>query len=137
MNDISTVGKEFTDWFADLMGLEEGTNLFYMYQPETDNTATWWIEQGSAVISRECVTKQLIKRYSFLLNYRNVKAKEVDKQIDKAQQLLSHVTCFNLPDYVVYRLEVSNLGSHQTHDSESRMRGTLQVALSIYDDYSG
>lgn len=136
MNDIPTVGKEFVDWFGDLMGLESGSNLFYMYQPETDETPSWWIEQNSGMISKELATKQYVKRFNFLIYYRNTKAKEVDKQIDKAQQLLSHTKCFNLPDYTVYRLEVSNLGTQNSHDGEGRYRGTLQVALSIYDDYS-
>ena len=69
------------------------------------------------------------------MNYRDVKAQNVDEEIFRIETILNRLTCANLDNFELYELSTSNLGSYEDADVEGRFKGTIQISVKIHDDY--
>lgn len=132
---MNTVGKEFVNFLCSTFGLQFGKDIFYMKVPDEEGKV-YWVTLVGSTLDRELKTKQKIKQYHFLLNYRSTSSKDVDEEIFKIETVLNRMTCVEFDDFDLYEIKTSNLGTYEDADVEGRMRGTLQVSVKIHDDYS-
>lgn len=131
---MNTIGKEFSEFLCKLLNLEFGKDFFYMRVPDEVGPVYWMTLIGSYV-NRDLKTKQKIKEYQFVLNYRDVKAQNVDEEIFRIETILNRLTCAELDNFELYELSTSNLGSYEDADVEGRFKGTIQISVKIHDDY--
>jgi hypothetical protein len=132
---MKTVGKEFVDFLCEEFSLTFGQNMFYLNAPDVQSDI-YWLVPSNSLISKTLRTKQLVNEYRFIFYYRNTNAQKVEETLFQMSQIISHITCLKLPDYTIYNTEVANLGTFLDADSEGRHRGSIEIVLRVYDNYS-
>ena len=131
---MNTIGVEFSNFICKLFGLEFGKNFFYPRVPDEEAPVYWMTLMGS-LLNRKLKTHQNIKEYVFVLNYRDVKAQNVDEKIFEIETVLNHLTCSKLEHFDLYEITTSNLGTYEDVDSEGRFKGSIQIVVKVHDDY--
>lgn len=129
-----TIGKEISNYLCNLFSLTFGTDFYYMRVPDEPGPVYWMTLMGSYV-NRDLKTRQKIKEYQFVLNYRDIKAQNVDEKISEIENVLSHLSCVKLDNFDLYDIAVSNLGTYEDVDVENRFKGSIQISVKIHDDY--
>lgn len=129
-----TIGKEISNFLCDLFGLKFGKDFYYMRVPDEPGPVYWLVLIGS-YINRDLRTKQKIKEYQFVLNYRDVKAQNVDEKVFEIAETISHLSCVSLDNFDLYDISASNLGTYEDADIEDRFKGSVQIVVRIHDDY--
>lgn len=129
-----TVAQSFIQWLENKGVATFGQDLYLRRAPdskETPEAIYWIIPNGGFPIGRN-KTGEMIKQYSFTINYRSVKAKDVEEKLFELEELLNCQSCVVLEGYEVLEVEVDVFSSDGDIDDEDRETGLLQVNIKTY-----
>lgn len=132
----NTIGREVIDFLCKELDLVFGDDIFFMRVPTTGNKPVFWLIQNGGYVDRQLKTRQKVKTYSYMLRYRDAKAKDVDEMIFKTETILNRLSCIKFKNFYVYSVQVNSLGTDEDVDVQDRYVGSLSLTVSIYDDYS-
>lgn len=135
---METIQKEFFDWLCQTFGFTPGVNAFQNRVPTTNQTgdaSLMWLIEDPSYVTRQFVTSSKLKEYNFSINYRNVRAREVDLKTLEMEQVINHLRCFSLPSYKVMQIQATSFGADVDPDSEKFIRGTISVSCVVLDNY--
>lgn len=135
---METVQKELFDWLCNEFRFVGGQNAFQNRVPTTNQLGDqpiMWLVQSSGFVVRQFHSHSKLKEYVFLLNYRNVKAQAVEREILEMEQVINHVKCFDLPSYKVIQIQSDSFGTDVDPDAEKFTRGSLSITLQVLDNY--
>ena len=132
----NTIGREVIDFLCEELDLVFGDDIFFMRVPVTGKKAIFWLIQNGGYVERQLKTRQKVKTYSYMLRYRDIKAKDVDEMIFKTETILNRLSCIKFKNFYVYSVQVNSLGTDEDVDVQDRYVGSLSLTVSIYDDYS-
>ena len=132
----NTIGREVIDFLCNELDLVFGDDIFFMRVPTTGKKPVFWLIQNGGYVDRQLKTRQKVKSYSYMLRYRDTKAKNVDETIFKVETILNRLSCIKFKNFQVYNVQVGSLGTDEDVDVQDRYVGSLSLTISIYDDYS-
>lgn len=135
---METIQKEFFDWLCETFGFEPAVNAFQNTLPTTNQTGdqpVMWLVENTAFVTRQFATKSKLKEYSFLINYRDVRARDVELKVLELEQVINHVACFSLPSYQVMQIQANSFGADRDPDAEKFTRGSVSVTFVVLDNY--
>lgn len=136
---METVQKEFFDWFCSEFGFIGGENAFMNRLPNTNQTGqstpVVWVLENNGFVTRQFTSKTKQKEYNLVVNYRAAKAKDVDEAVLEFEQVINHLTCFELPSYKVVSIQADSFNSDLDADAEGFYRGTVSITINIIDNY--
>lgn len=131
---MNTIGVELSAFLCEQFDLSFGENFFYTRVPDVAGPV-YWLTLINSVVNRNFKTKQKIKEYSFVLNYRDISSRIVDEKIFEIETILNRLTCTQFENFELYELSTSNLGTYEDNDVEGRFKGSIQIVVKILDDY--
>lgn len=129
-----TITESFIQWLEDEGVATFGQDLYLRRVPDSPKTPSsvyWIIPSGGFVIGKN-KTGEMIKQYSYIINYRAVKAKEVEEKLYALEDLLNCQDCIELEGYQVLNVEVSVFPDDGDIDDEDRETGLLQINIQTY-----
>ena len=135
---METVQKQFFDWLNRVFGFTAGVDSFQNKLPSTQQVGdkpVLWLVENTAYVTRQYASHSKLKEYSFLLNYRDIKAQDVKQKILEFEQVINHTDCFHLPDYEVMSIEAESFGADQDPDAQKFTRGNLSIIITVLDNY--
>ena len=129
-----TVTEAFIAWIEAQGVATFGQDLYLRRVPDSKQTPSslyWIIPSGGFPLGRNR-TGEMIKQYSYLINYRAKKAREVEDKLFELEELLNCQSCIVLEGYQVLDVEVTSFADDSDMDEEGRETGLLQVNIKIY-----
>lgn len=135
---METIQKEFFDWLCDTFGFIPAENAFQNVLPTTNqigNKPVMWLVENTSYVTQQFATRSKLKEYSFLVNYRDVRARDVELKVLEMEQVINHTTCFTLPSYQVMQIQASSFGADRDPDAEKFTRGSISITLIVLDNY--
>lgn len=133
---METLTKELFDWLAINLGWHPGTNAFMSRVPSSQTVQEcYWLIANNNFVVRQFATRTKEKESSFLLNYRNVRARDVDNEIMRMENIINHLGCFKLKDYDVTYIRADSWSAAEDADAEGFYRGFLTINLRTIDNY--
>lgn len=135
---METIQKEFFSWLCETFGFAPGVNAFQNRVPTTNQTgdgSLMWLIEDPGYVTRQFVSSSKLKEYNFSINYRNVRARDVELKLLEMEQVINHLKCFTLPSYKVIQIQANSFGADEDPDAEKFMRGTVSVMLVVLDNY--
>lgn len=135
---METIEKEFFDWLCETFDFKPAVNAFMHALPTTNQTGdqpVLWLVANDAFVSRQFASRSKLKEYSFLINYREVRARNVDLKVLEIEQAINHTSCFMLPSYQVMQMQATSFGADRDPDAEKFTRGSIAVTLTVLDNY--
>ena len=129
-----TISKAFIDWLEAKGVATFGQDLYLRRLPDSKYTpsSVYWVIPGGGFPLGKNRTGEIIKQYTFIVNYRSTKAQEVDEKLMELEELLSCENCFTLEGYEVIEVEVSTYPDDSDTDTEDREQGFLQANIKTY-----
>lgn len=135
---METIQKEFFDWLCAEFGFLAGKNAFQNKLPNTNQLGdqpVMWLIENSAYVIQQFHSHSKMKEYSFLLHYRDVRARDVELKVLELEQVLNHVHCFTLPSYKVISMMANSFGNDVDPDAEKFTRGSISITIRVLDNY--
>lgn len=135
---METLQKQLFDWLNKVFGFTAGKDSFQNKLPSTQQVGdqpVLWLVENNAFVSRQFTSHSKLKEYSFLLNYRDIKAQDVKQKILEFEQIINHLECFHLPDYEVISIVAESFGADQDPDAQKFTRGNIALTLVVLDNY--
>lgn len=129
-----TVTQSFIQWLETQGVATFGQDLYLRRVPDSKQTPSslyWIIPSGGFALGRNR-TGEMIKQYSYLINYRAKKAREVEDKLFELEEMLNCQSCIVLEGYQVLDVEVTSFADDSDMDEEGRETGLLQVNIKIY-----
>lgn len=129
-----TITEAFIKWLEDEGVATFGQDLYLRQVPDSKSTSDaiyWIIPSGGMTIGRNR-TGELIKQYSYVINYRNIDPEEVENKLYELEELLNCQSCIKLEGYQVLGIEVSVYPDDGDIDDEGSETGLLQVNIQTY-----
>lgn len=129
-----TIAKAFIDWLQAEGVATFGQDLYLRRVPdskETQASVYWIIPNGGFPLGRNR-TGEMIKQYSFLINYRSKKAEDVETKLFELEEKINCQGCLQLEGFQVLDVEVSSFPDDSDTDAEDRETGFLQVNIKTY-----
>ena len=133
-----TIAKAFIDWLENEGVATFGQDLYLRRVPDskyTPSSVYWVIPSGGYPLGKN-KTGEIIKQYSFLINYRSTKAEDVDQKLFELEELLNCQDCLQLEGFEVLEVEVSSFADDGDIDGEDREQGFLQANIKTYKQIS-
>lgn len=129
-----TITESFIQWLEGQGVATFGQDLYLRRVPDSKNTPTslYWIIPGGGFPLGRNRTGEMIKQYSYTINYRSNKVKEVEEKLNALEELLNCQNCIVLDGYEVLEVEVNVFPSDGDNDEEDRETGLLQVNIKTY-----
>lgn len=135
---METLQKQLFDWLNKTFGFTGGKDSFQNHLPSTNQLGdkpVMWLVENPAYVTRQFASHSKLKEYSFLLNYRDIKAQDVSKKILEMEQVINHTECFHLPDYEVISITAESFGADEDPDAQKFTRGNIALLLVVLDNY--
>lgn len=134
---MRTLATEMFEWLAEEIGFNIGENAFMNILPDTNQVKgeAYWLIDNNSYVSRQMISRSKLKRYTLVLNYRNVSARVVDNKILQIEQILNHTTCLQLPNYKIIQMQASSWDADRDADDEKFYRGSLTITVDVLDTY--
>ena len=129
-----TITESFINWLESEGVATFGQDLYLRRVPDSQKTPSslyWIIPSGGFPLGRN-KTGEMIKQYSFLINYRSTRAKDVERKLFKLEELLSCQSCIVLEGFQVLEVEVNVFPADGDIDDEDREVGLLQLNIKTY-----
>lgn len=129
-----TITQSFIQWLENQGVATFGQDLYLRRVPDSKDTPSscyWIIPSGGFPISKN-KTGEMLKQYNFLINYRSVKAREVEEKLYALEELINCQDCLELEGYQVLSVEVDVFPDDGDIDDEDRETGLLQVNIKTY-----
>ena len=129
-----TITESFINWLESEGVATFGQDLYLRRVPDSQKTPSslyWIIPSGGFPLGRN-KTGEMIKQYTFAINYRSTKAKDVEHKLYELEELLNCQSCIALEGYQVLGVEVSVFPDDGDVDDEDREVGLLQVNIKTY-----
>ena len=129
-----TVAQSFIKWLEEQGVATFGQDLYLRRVPDSKSTpdAIYWIIPSGGFRIGENRTGEVIKQYSFIINYRSVSARDVEEKLFALEELLNCANCVTLEGFEVIEIEVDAYPSDGDIDEEDRETGLLQVNIKTY-----
>ena len=129
-----TVLEAFAKWLEDNNVATSGQDLFLRRVPSSTKTpsSVYWIIPGGGFPIARNKTGEMIKQYSFTINYRSMSAGEVEQKLFELEELINCQGCLVLEGYEVLEVEVNSFADDGDMDEENREVGFLQVNIKTY-----
>ena len=129
-----TITESFINWLESEGVATFGQDLYLRRVPDSQKTPSslyWIIPSGGFPLGRN-KTGEMIKQYTFAINYRSTKAEDVEHKLYELEELLNCQSCIALEGYQVLGVEVSVFPDDGDVDDEDREVGLLQVNIKTY-----
>ena len=129
-----TVTEAFIQWLENQGVATFGQDLYLRRVPDSKKTPSslyWIIPNGAFPLGRNR-TGEMMKQYSYLINYRSKNAKDVEHKLFELEELLNCQSCIELEGFEVLDVEVSVFTDDGDIDEEDREIGLLQVNIKTY-----
>lgn len=129
-----TVAQSFIKWLEDQDVATFGQDLYLRRVPDSKSTpdALYWIVPNGGFPLGKNKTGEIIKQYSFLINYRSTSVRDVEEKLFALEELLNCQNCVELEGFEVLEIEVDAYPSDGDIDEEDRETGLLQVNIKTY-----
>ena len=129
-----TVAQSFIKWLEEQGVATFGQDLYLRRVPDSKSTpdAIYWIIPSGGFRIGKNRTGEVIKQYSFIINYRSVSARDVEEKLFALEELLNCTNCVTLEGFDVIEIEVDAYPSDGDIDEEDRETGLLQVNIKTY-----
>lgn len=129
-----TVTQAFIDWLEDNDVATFGQDLYLRRLPDSREVpdAVYWLVPSGGFRLGKNRTGETLKQYSYTLNYRAPKAKEVEEKLFELEEMLNCQNCVQLDGYEVVEIEVEVYSSDGDIDEEDRETGLLQINIKTY-----
>lgn len=129
-----TVAKAFVN-FLETKGYGIfGQNIFLYRVPnslKTDTELLWVIPSGGMPI-RYNQTGEMIKEYSFIINFRSMSAEKIDVVLNDLEQILNCSSCVSLKGFELVSIRATQFPADQDLDAENRMVGMINCSIQVY-----
>lgn len=135
---METIQKEFFDWLCDTFGFTPAVDAFQNTLPTTNQTGdqpVMWLVENTSFVTRQFHSRSKLKEYSFLINYRDVRARDVELKVLELEQVINHTSCLTLPSYKVMQIQANSFGADRDPDAEKFTRGSVSVTFIVLDNY--
>lgn len=129
-----TISRAFINWLEDNGVATFGQDLYLRRVPDSKKTQSsiyWVIPAGGFPLGKN-KTGEMIKQYTFIINYRSTSANEVDEKIFELEELLNCQNCLQLDGFEVLEVEVSSFPDDSDSDPEDRETSFLQANIKTY-----
>ena len=129
-----TITESFINWLESEGVATFGQDLYLRRVPDSQKTPSslyWIIPSGGFPLGRN-KTGEMIKQYTFVINYRSTKAEDVEHKLYELEELLNCQSCIALEGYQVLEVEVSVFPDDGDVDDEDREVRLLQVNIKTY-----
>lgn len=132
MNNPETVSESFIQWLEDENIGTFNTDLYLSQVPDTAPDACYWVLTSGGGAIQKLQTGEKVKQYFMSVYYRSNKAKDVERNLFKLEELLNCNDCINLEGFEVVEVEATQFPSDTDIDNEERRVGLLQANIKIY-----
>ncbi len=136
---MNTVQNEIFDWLCDTFGFTAGVDAFENRLPSTIQTgqdaSVMWLIGNDNFVVRQFASKTKEKEYSLMIYYRAIRAETVNQKVLEMEQVINHLSCFDLPSYRVKSIQASSFNANQDADLENFWRGVVTVRVNVIDTY--
>ena len=129
-----TITESFIQWLESEGVATFGQDLYLRRVPDSKHTpdSVYWIIPSGGFRIGKNKTGEMIKQYNFIINFRAVKAKEVEEKLYALEELLNCQSCIELEGFQVLEVEVDVFPDDGDIDDEDRETGLLQVNIKTY-----
>ena len=129
-----TVTEAFIEWLEAQGVATFGQDLYLRRVPDSPKTPSslYWIVPSGGFPLGQNRTGEMIKQYSYQINYRSKSAKEVENKLFELEEMLNCQSCIALEGYEVLDVEVTSFADDGDIDDEDREIGLLQVNIKTY-----
>lgn len=129
-----TIGKALIQWLESQGVATFGQDLYLRRVPDSKYTpdAVYWVIPNGGFPVGKNKTGEMIKQYNFIINFRSVKAEEVEDKLFALEELLNCQSCMELEGFQVLEVEVDSFPDDGDVDDEDRETGLLQVNIKTY-----
>lgn len=128
---MDTINEELFHFLSNLLSLREGENFFLYRLPSTNQVLpkVWWLTVQSQSLTRKFITFEKDYYITYILNYRDQSARNVDHEISRVAEMINNLQCFRLPDYQITTCHASTISANEDLDVEDMQRGSITITI--------
>ena len=129
-----TITQAFIQWLEAQGVATFGQDLYLRRVPDSKKTPSsiyWVIPNGGFPLGKN-KTGEMLKLYTFVVNFRSTSAREVEEKLFALEELVNCENCLQLDGFEVVDVEASIFPSDSDIDDEDRETGFIQVNIQTY-----
>lgn len=132
MINPETVSESFIAWLESQNIATFKVDLFLSQVPDTAPDICYWVITSGGSPIQKLRTGEKVKQYFVSVYYRSTKARDIEKNMFKLEELLNKPNCLQLDGFETIEVEADQFPSDIDFDSEDRRVGLLQANIKIY-----
>lgn len=132
MINPETVSESFIAWLESQNVATFKVDLYLSQVPDDAPDDCYWVITSGGSPIQKLRTGEKVKQYFVSVYYRSTKAKHIEKNMFKLEELLNKPNCLQLEGFETIEVEADQFPSDIDFDSEDRRVGLLQANIKIY-----
>jgi hypothetical protein len=132
MNNPETISESFIKFLEEEGIATFNTDLYLSQVPDDAPDATYWVLTSGGNTIQKLRTGEKVKQYFVSTFYRSTKAKDVERNLFRLEELLNCLTCVQFEGFEVLEVEATQFPSDTDLDNEDRRVGLLQTNIRVY-----